>query len=192
MQNFNDIPGSDNGSGNGSSSGEGIRHDGSERGGNGSAGSDDAIVFRVDDNLSTLADFRYKTSDLPIWAQLRNRIAYLIRTGRFKAGDQLPSVRSLAAEARINYNTVAKAYRDLELSGFIVSVRGRGMFVQKNVAASSAEEEAIDALVESCIKQYRARGMAYREVRERMTGIVDELERKAREAEEEKRDYATV
>ena len=54
------------------------------------------------------------------------------------------------------------------------------------------EEEAIDALVESCIKQYRARGMAYREVRERMTGIVDELERKAREAEEEKRDYATV
>ncbi|CVH77941.1 GntR family transcriptional regulator [Rubneribacter badeniensis] len=181
MQNFNDIPGSDNGSGNGSSSGEGIRHDGSERGGNGSAGSDDAIVFRVDE-----------TSDLPIWAQLRNRIAYLIRTGRFKAGDQLPSVRSLAAEARINYNTVAKAYRDLELSGFIVSVRGRGMFVQKNVAASSAEEEAIDALVESCIKQYRARGMAYREVRERMTGIVDELERKAREAEEEKRDYATV
>ncbi|OUO88631.1 GntR family transcriptional regulator [Gordonibacter sp. An230] len=143
--------------------------------------SNDAIVFRVDE-----------TSDLPIWAQLRNRIAYLIRTGRFKAGDQLPSVRSLAAEAKINYNTVAKAYRDLELSGFIVSVRGRGMFVQKSVAASSTEEDAIDALVESCIEQYRAKGMAYREVRERMTEIVDSLERRAREAEEEKRDYATV
>ena len=80
----------------------------------------DDIIFHVDE-----------TSDLPIWAQLRNRIAYLIRTGFFAAGDQLPSVRSLAADASINYNTVTKAYRDLELSRLIVSVRGRGMFVQK-------------------------------------------------------------
>ena len=81
MQNFNDIPGSDNGSGNGSSSGEGIRHDGSERGGNGSAGSDDAIVFRVDE-----------TSDLPIWAQLRNRICLLYTSAFCRSNRSLQAI----------------------------------------------------------------------------------------------------
>lgn len=141
----------------------------------------DTIIFRVDD-----------TSDLPIWAQLRNRIAYLIRTGFFKAGEQLPSVRSLAADARINYNTVTKAYRDLELSGLIVSVRGRGMFVQKNVAGDNSEEEATDALLENCIRQYKAQGMTYREICHRMLSIVDDLEQKAKEAEKERRDYGTI
>lgn len=141
----------------------------------------DTIIFRVDD-----------TSDLPIWAQLRNRIAYLIRTGFFKAGEQLPSVRSLAADARINYNTVTKAYRDLELSGLIVSVRGRGMFVQKNAAGENSEEEATDALLENCIRQYKAQGMTYREICHRMLSIVDDLEQKAKEAEKERRDYGTI
>ena len=60
-----------------------------------------------------------ESSDLPIWVQLRNRITYLIRTGYFKSGDQLPSVRSVAADAGINYNTVTKAYRDLEFAKLI-------------------------------------------------------------------------
>ena len=79
-------------------------------------------IFEVDD-----------TSDLPIWVQLRNRITYLIRTGYFAPGQQLPSIRSLSAEAKINYSTVTKAYRELELAGLIVMVRGRGMYVQKNL-----------------------------------------------------------
>mgnify|MGYP000018255420 CR=1 FL=1 len=141
----------------------------------------DNIVFRVEE-----------TSDLPIWAQLRNRVAYLIRTGVFKAGDQLPSVRSLAADAKINYNTVTKAYRDLELSGLIVSIRGRGMFVQKGVSIGHEETGAIDALLESCIAQYRAKGMTYGEVHEHLVTMVDELEQKAREAEAERQLYGTI
>lgn len=141
----------------------------------------DITIFRVDES-----------SDLPIWAQIRNRIAYLIRTGHFKAGEQLPSVRTLAAEARINYNTVAKAYRDLELEGLIVSIRGRGMFVQKNVIVDESAGTAVDALLENCIEQYRAHGMSYADIRERMDSIVDQLESKARSAEEEKQDYGTL
>ena len=141
----------------------------------------DNIMFRVEE-----------TSDLPIWAQLRNRVAYLIRMGVFKAGDQLPSVRSLAADAQINYNTVTKAYRDLELSGLIVSIRGRGMFVQKGVSTDDEEEGAIDALLESCIDQYRAKGMNYGEIRDRLVSMVDKLERKALEAEEERQSYGTI
>ena len=142
---------------------------------------DDNPLFRVDE-----------ASDLPIWAQLRNRFAYLIRTGFFKPGEQLPSVRSIAAEAKINYNTVTKAYRDLELSGPAVSARGRGMFVQRNISSEESEEDAIDALLENCIRQYRSKGMTYREARERMLSIIDELERKARKAEEEKSEYGIV
>ncbi|MDO4442717.1 MAG: GntR family transcriptional regulator [Slackia sp.] len=141
----------------------------------------DTILFRVDE-----------TSDLPIWAQLRNRMAYLIRTGSFKAGDQLPSVRSLAADAKINYNTVTKAYRDLELAGLIVSIRGRGMFVQKGVSVEDEEASAIDALLESCIRRYLARGMTYDDVRKRMNAVAETLERKAREAEEEKQSYGNT
>ena len=66
-----------------------------------------------------------EASDLPIWVQLRNRMAYLIRTGQLKGGEQLPSIRSLSAYAKITYNTVSKAYRDLELEKLIVTVRDR-------------------------------------------------------------------
>lgn len=141
----------------------------------------DNIMFRVDE-----------TSDLPIWAQLRNRMAYLIRTAFFKAGEQLPSVRSLAADAKINYNTVTKAYRDLELSGLIVSIRGRGMFVQKDMSADDEDIRAIDALLENLIRQYQAKGMTYGEVRKRMISMIDDFELMAREAEEERQSYGTV
>lgn len=138
----------------------------------------DNIIFRVDE-----------TSDLPIWAQLRNRMAYLIKTGQLAAGEQLPSVRSLAAEAKINYNTVTKAYRDLELSGLIVSVRGRGMFVQKNAAGQDSEVGAIDALLEDCIKQYRTKGLTYTEISERALSMIEEMKSNAITAGQEKEEY---
>ena len=50
-------------------------------------------------------------------------------------------------------------------------------------------QDAIDALLENCIRQYRSKGMTYRETRNRMLSVIDDMERKSREAEEEKRDY---
>ena len=66
-----------------------------------------------------------ESSGLPVWVQLRNRFVYLIKTGHYQPGDQLPSVRTLAAEAAINYNTVSKVYVNLESDGYVESVRGR-------------------------------------------------------------------
>ena len=71
-----------------------------------------------------------ESSGLPVWVQLRNRFVYLIKTGHYQPGDQLPSVRTLAAEAAINYNTVSKVYINLEHDGYVESVRGRGVFVR--------------------------------------------------------------
>ncbi len=129
-------------------------------------------IFRVDD-----------TSDLPIWVQLRNRITYLIRTGHFKPGEQLPSIRSLAAEAKINYNTVTKAYRELELAGLVVMVRGRGMYVEKNLAEEAEPDlAAADMLLEDCVRRYRTLGMTFDEIRDRMESFTESLRSEAEDA----------
>ena len=72
-------------------------------------------------------------------------------------------MRSLAASAHINYNTVARAYRDLELAGLVVSLRGRGMFVQAATGTDDTTAD-VDAIFEDCIRQYRARGMTYEDI----------------------------
>lgn len=130
-----------------------------------------------------------ESSDLPLWVQLRNRLAHLIRTGYFKAGEQLPSLRSLSAEGKINYNTVTKAYRDLETSGLIVSVRGRGMYVQKSVTVDDSPESSADAMTEQCVEEYRALGLSFRDIQKRMTGIVQSMADAATNAAAEKRSY---
>ena len=139
----------------------------------------DDSIFRVDE-----------TSDLPIWVQLRNRMAYLIRTGRFKGGDPLPSIRSLSAAAEINYGTVTRAYRDLELGGLIVSVRGRGMFVQKHLPLHEDEGAlAADAAARDCISQYRALGMTFADIEARMLSVISDMKDKAHEAATERMEY---
>ena len=70
-----------------------------------------------------------ESSGLPVWVQLRNRFVYLIKTGHYQPGDQLPTVRGLAAEVEVNYNTVSKVYQSLEEDGYIVSKRRLGAFV---------------------------------------------------------------
>ncbi len=68
-------------------------------------------------------------SSIPIWVQLKNRFIYLITSGHYQPGDQLPTVRGLAAEVEVNYNTVSKVYMSLEQDGYIQSKRRQGAFV---------------------------------------------------------------
>lgn len=129
-----------------------------------------------------------ESSDLPLWVQLRNRLAHLIRTGYFRAGEQLPSLRSLSAEAKLNYNTVVKAYRDLEVSNLIVSIRGRGIFVEKGVVVDDSPESAIDAMAEQCVHEYRALGLSFRDINKRIASIVQQMADEAASAAD-KRSY---
>ena len=80
-----------------------------------------------------------QTSDVPPWVQLAQRIAYLINTGYFKPGDRLPTVRALAADISLNFNTVNKAYLSLSNDGYLESSRGRGVFVRDLDADVSQE-----------------------------------------------------
>ena len=71
-------------------------------------------------------DARDKT---PIYAQLERGLRAAIAAGRLNAGDQLPTVRQLAVELRINANTVARVYSDLERAGVLETRRGVGSFI---------------------------------------------------------------
>ena len=109
------------------------------------------------------------SSDLPLWVQLRNRIAHLIATGYYRPGDQLPTVRALAADISINYNTVNKAYLALKSDGIIESTRGRGAFV-KDVGAEDGQEgqKEADTLIDDCIESCRGLGLSLDDIGERM------------------------
>ncbi|WP_147534683.1 GntR family transcriptional regulator [Bacillus marasmi] len=65
----------------------------------------------------------------PIYEQLVDKLKELIMNEVLKPDEQLPSVRTLATQLTINPNTIQKAYRELEIQGFIYSVKGKGSFV---------------------------------------------------------------
>ena len=68
-------------------------------------------------------------SHTPIYVQLMDEIKHKVATGDLNPGDQLPTVRQLAADLRINFNTVARAYRMLDEDGIISTQHGRGTFI---------------------------------------------------------------
>ncbi len=74
----------------------------------------------------------------PIYVQIMDEVRRAVAMGDLEQGDPLPSVRNLAADIRVNPNTVAKAYRELESEGTVQGRRGRGTFVAPT--ADAAEE----------------------------------------------------
>jgi GntR family transcriptional regulator len=79
-------------------------------------------------------------SGLPIYLQLIEQIKYHISVGTIRAEDQLPSVRKLSTDLRVNPNTIAKAFNIMETEGIVYSKRGEGTFISPNAAESSKEE----------------------------------------------------
>lgn len=116
-------------------------------------------------------------SGVPIWVQLRNRLVYLIQTGRYQPGDQLPTVHEMAVHLNINYNTVNKVYRSMEASGLIMSKRGRGTFVAENVtiAEEDSVESTVDAMMGDFIRQCEELGMTRDEIVQRLQDKISQM-----------------
>jgi GntR family transcriptional regulator len=66
---------------------------------------------------------------VPIYLQIVNQVKYLVSSGRLAAGEELPPIRALAEQLLINPNTVARAYRELELAGVVEKRRTTGTYV---------------------------------------------------------------
>ena len=77
----------------------------------------------------------------PIWAQLERGLRAAIASGRLRPGDQLPTVRQLAVDLRVNANTVARVYSDLERSGVLETRRGVGSFIRATAEEARSKKE---------------------------------------------------
>jgi len=77
---------------------------------------------------------------IPIYLQLAEQIKSQIAHQELSDGDQLPTVRQMAADLEINPNTVSRAYAQLEREGFLVTRQGRGTFITSTSEAVSQEE----------------------------------------------------
>lgn len=74
------------------------------------------------------------TDGVPIYQQIVTQVKYLIAASRLKPGDELPTIRALAEKLQVNPNTIARAYRELELEGAVVKRSTKGTFVAETVS----------------------------------------------------------
>ncbi|HEX8030882.1 MAG TPA: GntR family transcriptional regulator [Vicinamibacterales bacterium] len=109
----------------------------------------------------------------PIYAQLERGLRAAMATGRLTPGDQLPTVRQLAVELRINANTVARVYADLERSGAIETRRGVGSFVSATAEQARPpreHEKRLRAFVTRVLAEAGSAGFTVEEIVERIQG----------------------
>lgn len=113
----------------------------------------------------------------PIYQQLVDRIQLKVAQGELADGYKLPSVRELALDLRINPNTVARAYRELETAGVVVRQHGRGVFVSRRTGTVSAAEqerqlaEHVDALLLAAWRLGLTPDQLIEHVRSRASGL---------------------
>ena len=100
----------------------------------------------------------------PIYSQIIDGFREQIAAGILKPGDRLPSVRDLAAELAINPNTIQRAYRQLELEGWIVSMQGKGCFVSGEMSIRQRESERLLTEFDKLVQQLQRCGVDRREL----------------------------
>ena len=110
----------------------------------------------------------------PLYHQLERSIKFAIATGKLRIGDQMPTVRQLAVELRINANTVAKVYAELERAGVLQTRRGVGTFVHDRPAEVSNNrrdrEKHLRTLADRFIAETHSRGFSLDDVIEHLEG----------------------
>ena len=92
----------------------------------------------------------------PIYIQIVEQVRMLVENGNLKEGDQLPTVRQLAADLRVNFNTVARAYRLLDEAGLISTQHGRGTYVWNaptEESANALRNHNLSERVENCFQE---------------------------------------
>ena len=105
-------------------------------------------------------------SSVAVYVQIENHIQFAIASGKVKAGDQLPSVRELSERLGVNPNTVAKAYRDLEVMGLLYTRRGMGVFINKGVEQKCREDcrRRIITRMHEVVAEAKAAGMNKKDI----------------------------
>ncbi|HPT83866.1 MAG TPA: GntR family transcriptional regulator [Limnochordia bacterium] len=104
-------------------------------------------------------DLEFSTS-IPIYLQIIEEFKRQIATGQLRPGDKLPSQRDLAAQLKVNANTVQRAYREMEILGLVETLRGQGTFVrQTEEIVEGTREEMLTNLVDDFVAAMQSLGL---------------------------------
>jgi GntR family transcriptional regulator len=122
-------------------------------------------IFRLD-----------SSTGVPFYRQIIDQVLLAVGDGRLKPGTQLPTVRQLAVDLSVNLNTVAKAYREMEIRGIVQTQQGTGTFIAARTGAKSREKrKALQDLVDRLIANAEALGIPIED-------LVDALAERAEQA----------
>lgn len=107
-------------------------------------------------------------SSVAVYMQIENHVQFAIVSGKLKADDQLPSVRELSERLGVNPNTVAKAYRDLEVMGLVYTRRGMGVYINKGIEARCYEDcrRRIIVRFHEVVAESKAAGLTKKDISE--------------------------
>jgi GntR family transcriptional regulator len=123
-------------------------------------------------------------SSVPLYAQIKEQMRLAVSSGGLQPGDQLPTVRELATRLRLNPNTVARAYRELQADGLLTSRQGSGTFVSAEAPAVAGGEAR--AFVSQMLSQAITTALNLGLTRAQITKLfTDSLRETAREAAED-------
>src|ERR1700686_3566239 len=120
--------------------------------------------------------FRFRLdlqSGVPVYRQIIDQVRGGIASGSLTVGDQLPTVRQLAVDLSINPNTVARAYREMELGGLLETHQGTGTFISTQKMRGGEVERArqLAQIVADCVARAGAAGFTVKDLIERLEGI---------------------
>jgi GntR family transcriptional regulator len=108
-------------------------------------------------------------SGVPIYVQLVERIKQMVAGGQLQPGEQLPTMRQLATDLRINYNTVGRAYMILDQEGVISTQQGRGTYIASRLTEDQIQRLRVDklhSLVENAVREAQDLGYRQDEIRQ--------------------------
>ena len=115
-------------------------------------------------------------SGVPVYRQIMDQVLAGIASGRLASGEQLPTVRQLAVDLSINPNTVIRAYRELEIRGFLDTHQGSGTFVGTQRVEQDGEERQrkLDGIVGDLVARAGSEGFTAQQVVERLKEFLAE------------------
>ncbi len=112
-------------------------------------------------------------STVPIYLQIIYAIKLQVATGQLQPGEQLPTVRKLATDLRINPNTVARAYDLLDTEGVITTQRGRGTYVREHpddAYLARVRQEQLRSMVDNVVNKALSLGYTTEEIKDAFEG----------------------
>jgi GntR family transcriptional regulator len=114
-------------------------------------------------------------SPVPVYRQVVDQVRVHLAGGALRAGDELPSVRSLAAQLGVHFNTIADAYRELAAEGWIDLAHGkRAVVVERDAAGamSHAEAEPLRLRLRALLAEMRSKGVSVRSIEREVAAML--------------------